>query len=854
MLIPDIRWESHGNTILSGPSESGKTSLLDKILRNKNKLFKEGANKRFILYYLSEQPIYEKWAKDGLITYKSKGTPSIEDFLETIKFYAPSGAIIFFDDLAGEIKTNLRFYREVWLVHSHHLKLCSFLILHNIFTPGLRELSLNSHKFILMHNPRDSLSISTLSKQSFPGKKNFLPSIYKKLAERPYSYLCLNFHQNTPPILRGRFTFSCVHLYHFLYSATTNWFKENSDFVMAFQEGSACSPSPYKCLHLISDELFQSLIEKTGNSCAAKCGDGSVEAGSKTHIENNYFGGDNGDDPSGPHHPPHNPSTDNGANDPETMTSPPPPAPPKPPTDPPPSNPETNIPTPPESMAKPPNSDIPTDVAPSQVSINEGDNLEKERRQNRKIVRDKKRRRRLPYKAIQRIKKGEKVSSNPPPNSTPDTVMDSATLSTNQLAVSSPPSQPLPPNPHQPAPTSPNHHPPIPPFAPKPPSAPPSKPKPSPHPKFTKKEMEILKIKDKQMRERETVYLSSSDDEGDVIMSPRSRSPSPQSLIPKPKFKMAPPKISIGGDASKKDELDDEKPKLKKIEPDLPGWISIYDGMERPAHTPADVEMTDVTSKSRKVNVKKTKPTIRVRTDLLPPTPADVEMTDAKTKVREDGVKRLKSGIRVRKDLYPPADAEMRDISTKSKGADVELREKKEKKITKVIKKVKPNIKVRKDLYARGRGKLANERNIHSRINIRTDIFKKSSDLDKEQAVEMDEAPSHNIHDDSVEYIDLDEIPIFPPPINYSVKKEVAGGVKKARPKLVAKRVGHHEIKSKSLLGKHKSILMGKKIPPKMKKLNVGEKRKAPNAADDKKKQKNSHQSFIKLWNITKME
>ena len=366
--------------------------------------------------------------------------------------------------------------------------------------------------------------------------------------------------------------------------------------------------------------------------------------------------------------------------------------------------------------------------------------------------------------------------------------------------------------------------------------------------------MEILKIKDKQMRERETVYLSSSEDEGDIIMSTRSRSPSPQSLIPKPKFKMAPPKISIGGDTSKRGEPDDGKSKLKKIEPDLPGWISIYDGMERPAHTPADVEMTDVTSKSRKDNVKKTKPTIRVRTDLLPPTPADVEMTDTKTKVREDSVKRPKSRIRVRKDLYPPADAEMIDISTESKGVDVESREKKEKKITKVIKKVKPNIKVRKDLYARRRGELANERNIHSRINVRTDIFKKRSNLDKEQPAEMDETPSHNIHDDSVEYIDLDEIPIFPPPINYSVKKEDAGGVKKARPKLVAKRVGHHDIKSKSLLGKRKSILMGKKIPPKMKKLNVGEKRKAPNAADDKKKQKNSHQSFIKLWNITKME
>lgn len=208
MLLHDIRWESPSNCILAGPSFSGKSTILDKILRNKDTLFKRGIEKKVILFYLSEQPIYQAWERDNLLAYKSQGTPSIAKFLEIIKFHAPSGGILFFDDLAGEVVKHMKFYRELFLVHTHHLNLCSFLILHNIFTPGLRELSLNAHRIILTYNPRDSLGITNLSRQSFPGTKNFLPAIYKKLGELPYSYLSLNFHQNIPPILRGRFQLS----------------------------------------------------------------------------------------------------------------------------------------------------------------------------------------------------------------------------------------------------------------------------------------------------------------------------------------------------------------------------------------------------------------------------------------------------------------------------------------------------------------------------------------------------------------------------------------------------------------------------------------------------------------------
>lgn len=176
---------------------------MDKIIRNKDVLIKGGPKKTVILFYLSEQKIYRDWERRGLLSFKREGVPDIDSFKDTIEFYGKDGAIVVFDDLGSEIKQNAKFFRELFLVMSHHLNLNVFLILHNIFPEGLRELSLNAHRFIITYNPRDSLAISTLGRQCFPGSKNFLPSVYKFIGEREFGYLVLDFHNQTNPALRG---------------------------------------------------------------------------------------------------------------------------------------------------------------------------------------------------------------------------------------------------------------------------------------------------------------------------------------------------------------------------------------------------------------------------------------------------------------------------------------------------------------------------------------------------------------------------------------------------------------------------------------------------------------------------
>ena len=74
---------------------------------------------------------------------------------------------------------------------------------------------------------------------------------------------------------------------------TSNWFGEfGRNYIMAFQETGACSTTPYKCLNIISTELYNSLLEKSkccdhdddGNSAAA-----SASANSSPSFQNNFY-------------------------------------------------------------------------------------------------------------------------------------------------------------------------------------------------------------------------------------------------------------------------------------------------------------------------------------------------------------------------------------------------------------------------------------------------------------------------------------------------------------------------------------------------------------------------------------
>ena len=74
------------------------------------------------------------------------------------------------------------------------------------FPPGKlsRTISLNSHYFVIFRNPRDSLGISTLAKQMFPGRTDYLMESFRDATSRSYGYLVIDCHQLIPENVRLR--------------------------------------------------------------------------------------------------------------------------------------------------------------------------------------------------------------------------------------------------------------------------------------------------------------------------------------------------------------------------------------------------------------------------------------------------------------------------------------------------------------------------------------------------------------------------------------------------------------------------------------------------------------------------
>ena len=181
MFFDGIQWSAPSCTIIAGPSNSGKTSLLTKILIHKNNLLTT-QNLKTILFFNQEQEIYKSWYDSGIINHSQKGIPSISDFQDITNFYSEgNGAIVIFDDLGGEVSSNLHFFEHIFVVLSHHLNLTVFLVVHNLFEKSLRKISLNTNRFIITANYRDKSQIGFLSRQAFPKSKNFLTSVYNHI-------------------------------------------------------------------------------------------------------------------------------------------------------------------------------------------------------------------------------------------------------------------------------------------------------------------------------------------------------------------------------------------------------------------------------------------------------------------------------------------------------------------------------------------------------------------------------------------------------------------------------------------------------------------------------------------------
>ena len=114
-------------------------------------------------------------------------------------------SLVVLDDLMSQCSNDQR-VADLFTRGSHHRGISVLYLTQNLFPPGKlsRTISLNSHYFVIFRNPRDSLGISTLAKQMFPGRTDYLMESFRDATSRPYGYLMIDCHQLTPENMRLR--------------------------------------------------------------------------------------------------------------------------------------------------------------------------------------------------------------------------------------------------------------------------------------------------------------------------------------------------------------------------------------------------------------------------------------------------------------------------------------------------------------------------------------------------------------------------------------------------------------------------------------------------------------------------
>ena len=114
-------------------------------------------------------------------------------------------SLVVLDDLMSQC-SNDQSVAGLFTRGSHHRGISVLYLTQNLFPPCKlsRTISLNSHYFVIFRNPRDSLGISTLAKQMFPGRTDYLMESFRDATSRPYGYLVIDCHQLTPENMRLR--------------------------------------------------------------------------------------------------------------------------------------------------------------------------------------------------------------------------------------------------------------------------------------------------------------------------------------------------------------------------------------------------------------------------------------------------------------------------------------------------------------------------------------------------------------------------------------------------------------------------------------------------------------------------
>lgn len=191
----DLRFKSDRVMCVSGPSQSGKTQFVLRLLNQRRELFQKPLHTVLWCSGIADVNLQREIQGRG---YKAHHGLPTEASIEP-------HSICVLDDLLTESESSKDVTNMCTRV-AHHKACFIILIMQNLFPSGKesRTRSLNTHYYVIFKNPRDKLQFETFARQINPHKVKHLIEAYEDATRQAHGYLLIDFTQDCPDDLRYR--------------------------------------------------------------------------------------------------------------------------------------------------------------------------------------------------------------------------------------------------------------------------------------------------------------------------------------------------------------------------------------------------------------------------------------------------------------------------------------------------------------------------------------------------------------------------------------------------------------------------------------------------------------------------
>jgi len=170
--------------VISGSTQCGKSTLVQKILEQKDDLIDKKFNKILYCYGIPSHSFSSLKEKIPEIEFH-QGIPTNLDQDED--------SLIILDDLMQELSSSKEAI-DLFTRISHHQNVSVIFLTQNFFFKNLRNLTTQCKYICIMKNPRENAHIKTISRQMNQGLKNIpFEEAYNHVMKTPYGHLFLDF-------------------------------------------------------------------------------------------------------------------------------------------------------------------------------------------------------------------------------------------------------------------------------------------------------------------------------------------------------------------------------------------------------------------------------------------------------------------------------------------------------------------------------------------------------------------------------------------------------------------------------------------------------------------------------------